>query len=99
MRKDLKPSSGSNDRDDRQGDGNDSRCYRVETDAANNVVLSGIFTGSIDYGGGAVTSQGSWDALLVKLDPYGNFLWHQRFGDEQTTRPLKSMAANALVLG
>lgn len=69
----------------RQGS-NDARCYRVALDGQNNIVLSGIFQGTINYGGGPLISQGSWDAFLAKLSPAGSHIWSKRFGDANDTR-------------
>ncbi|MBI4702987.1 MAG: nucleotide-binding protein [Deltaproteobacteria bacterium] len=50
-------------------------------DAAGNVFLGGFFQGSVDFGAGVLTSAGSYDALVAKLDKDGNALWSKRFGD------------------
>ncbi len=55
--------------------------YDVAVDPSGNVVLAGGFYGTIDFGGGALTSAGAEDLFVVKLDPAGNHLWSKRFGD------------------
>src|SRR5262249_47559744 len=50
-------------------------------DGAGNVLLTGFFDGSVDFGGGPLTSAGWSDIFVVKLDPAGNHLWSKRFGD------------------
>ncbi|MDI1437135.1 hypothetical protein [Polyangium sorediatum] len=58
----------------------------IEPDAAGNVYLTGIFSGTWDFGGGPVTSkspEGAGDVFLVKLDPNGKYLWGKSFGNGQ----------------
>lgn len=56
-------------------------CWSVTTDADGNVLIAGGFSGSVDFGGGLLTSAGSRDICLAKFDPDGSHLWSQRFGD------------------
>lgn len=54
----------------------------ASTDSAGNVIVVGSFTGSIDFGNGAMTSAGAGDYFVAKLDgANGNYLWAGRFGD------------------
>jgi hypothetical protein len=46
--------------------GNDAG-YGVTADGAGNVVTTGYFMGSVDFGGGILTSAGTFDIFLVKL--------------------------------
>jgi hypothetical protein len=62
--------------------------YGVGTDAAGNIYLSGIFTDTVDFGGGPLTSAGNYDQFLVKLDANGNHVWSKRFGDAGQTTPM-----------
>jgi hypothetical protein len=66
----------------RFGDAGDQVADGLAIDGAGNVVLAGGFTGSIDFGGGPLTSAGSYDLFVAKLDPQLEPLWGQRFGDE-----------------
>ena len=61
--------------------GEGSRVSGVAADLAGNVILTGTFTGSVDFGGGVLTSAGLGDVFFVKLDPTGAHLWSRRFGD------------------
>jgi hypothetical protein len=49
------------------------------------VYLTGYFAGTVDFDPGsgtvALTSAGSVDTFLMKLDPSGNLVWARRFGD------------------
>lgn len=52
-------------------------------DSPGAVVASGQFLGTLDLGGGPLTSGGSVDAYLAKYDANGTHLWSQRFGGTQ----------------
>jgi hypothetical protein len=52
----------------------------VAADTAGNVLLTGHFSGTADFGGAPVTSSGT-DLFVAKLSPNGNHLWSRRFGD------------------
>ncbi len=59
----------------------------VAVDAAGNVYTSGRFTGTVDFDPGAgsvnLTSAGSADAFITKMDPSGNLIWAKRVGGTQ----------------
>lgn len=65
----------------RFGSANDDRVAGVAVDSANNIVFTAFSDAAIDFGGGAVPSNGGLDAIAVKLDPMGNLVWTKRFGD------------------
>jgi hypothetical protein len=50
---------------------------------AGDVVVTGRFSAKIDFGDGALTSAGSDDVFLARLDYFGGPLWSKRFGDAQ----------------
>ena len=54
----------------------------VSVDAADDVVMTGSFNGTVDFGGGAVASQSnSVDGFVAKYDgSTGRYLWARRFG-------------------
>jgi hypothetical protein len=54
----------------------------VATDQAGNVVVTGEFRGTVDFGGGPRTSCGGGDVFLAKYDASGNHLWSLSFGGE-----------------
>ena len=41
----------------------------VASDAAGNVLVTGFFEGTVDFGGGPLMSAGSSDVFVVKLEP------------------------------
>jgi len=44
------------------------------------VVVAGTFEGTIDLGGGTLTSAGGRDLFVAKFSPTGQYLWSKRFG-------------------
>jgi hypothetical protein len=61
--------------DDQKGSG-------VAVDAQGNVLLTGAMQGTVDFGGGELSSQGGKDLFVVKLDPAGAHLWSRRLGED-----------------
>jgi len=62
--------------------GNDTG-FAVKTDAAGNVFLAGSFEGTVDFGGGALTSvspPGYGDIFVAKYSASGTHIWSKRFG-------------------
>ena len=49
-------------------------------DESANMVLGFNFSGSVDFGNGAMNSVGTIDLGLAKLDTNGNVIWTKRFG-------------------
>jgi hypothetical protein len=54
---------------------------QIVVDANGNVVLTGYFSGGIDFGGGNLASSGTEDILLAKFNSAGTHQWSKRFGD------------------
>jgi hypothetical protein len=52
----------------------------VDVDSAGNVVVVGTFQGSINLGGGSLTSVGGQDLFVAKFSPTGQHLWSKGFG-------------------
>jgi len=63
----------------RFGGSSDDQARGVAVDSGGNVILSGFFINTVDFGGGPLTSTGL-DIFVVKLSPSGAHLWSQRFG-------------------
>ncbi|MGC6468655.1 MAG: SBBP repeat-containing protein, partial [Chitinophagales bacterium] len=58
--------------------------YSIALDASGNVYTTGRFRGTVDFDPGAglatLTSAGSDDVFIQKLDPLGNLIWAKSFG-------------------
>lgn len=67
----------------------------VATDEHGNVYIAGAFKTSIDFGGGVLTSAGSDDIFLAKLDADGNHLWSKRFGSSADAQVAQSVTVDA----
>ncbi len=67
------------------GDGDFQSAFRAAFDRQGNVVVGIHFGGAIDPSGTApVTALGLRDGMVIKLDPQGEYLWHQRIGGAGT---------------
>lgn len=82
--------SGAHQWSQRFGDAsNDAAGHSVAVDSANNVVVTGSFEGTVDFGGGPLTTAGvipgfSRDIVLVKFDATGAHQWSQHFGNNNS---------------
>jgi hypothetical protein len=63
------------------GDGSGANIGAVAVDAMGNVIVTGCFDGTADFGGGALTSAGGNDIFVVEFGSDGTHLWSKRFGD------------------
>jgi len=55
--------------------------YDVAADGSGNVIVTGYFQDTADFGGGPLTSvNASSDVFIVKYSSTGSHLWSQRFG-------------------
>ena len=52
----------------------------IAVDSTGNVLLTGYFSGTADFGGGPLSSAGDWDIFAVELDAQGEHLWSRRLG-------------------
>ncbi len=59
---------------------NGSQGLAIDGDLEGHVFFSGYFTGSIDFGCTVLTSTGTADIFLSKLDTAGNCIWVQQAG-------------------
>jgi large repetitive protein len=90
----------------RMGGTTNDFCYSIAVDASGNVYTTGQFNGTADFDPGAgtfnMTSAGSWDVWISKLDAAGNFVWAKRFGSTlaDNGRTVKTDAAgNVYTIG
>jgi hypothetical protein len=58
--------------------------YSITTDASGNVYTMGTYSGTVDFDRGPavfnLTSTGSTDIFILKMDPSGNFIWAKSIG-------------------
>jgi hypothetical protein len=52
----------------------------VAVDGSGNVIVAGTFDGTIDFGGGPLTTAGGRDIFVAKFSATGTYLWAKRFG-------------------
>jgi hypothetical protein len=54
----------------------------IAVDGGGNIVVTGQFRGTVDFGGGPLTSAGDHDVFVARYDGAGVHLWSRRFGGE-----------------
>jgi hypothetical protein len=78
----------------RFGDADTQFVSAISVDAGDNIVLTGQLSGAADFGGGAITSAGSIDLFVAKLDATGKHMWSKRFGDAAGSQTGMSVATD-----
>jgi hypothetical protein len=58
--------------------------YGVAVDRSDNIVLTGYFIGSINFGGGALNASGVHFGYLAKFSPAGTHIWSKSHGANNT---------------
>ena len=58
--------------------------WGVDFDSAGNAYITGGFSNTVDFGGGNITSAGSQDIFVLKLNSSGVFQWVYKVGDSNT---------------
>ena len=74
----------------------------VAIDGNGNVTVTGAFQGAVDFGGGALTSAGSFDIFVAQYrGSDGQHVWSRRFGGTGNDRcqSVASKAGSVLVTG
>ncbi len=64
----------------RLGSTSNDECEGLALDNAGNIVITGYFSGSVDFGGGPIMSAGNQDIFLAKYDANGAHVWSRRVG-------------------
>jgi len=64
----------------RFGGTSDDYGYGVAVDGSGNILVTGQFQGSVDFGGGALVSAGSSDIFVAKYTATGAYVWAKRIG-------------------
>jgi hypothetical protein len=86
----------------RFGAGNNDHADHVALDADGNIAVTGYMRGSVDFGGGAITSAGAADGFVAALDNTGTHLWSRGFGstfDDGGTGVAADPSGNIFVTG
>ncbi|MGB0121429.1 MAG: hypothetical protein WBP55_10810 [Solirubrobacterales bacterium] len=65
------------------GSTGDDNTFDLKTDGDGNIIASGWFAGTVDFGGHHLTSNGIQDMFLVKFDAKGRTVWARSFGGPQ----------------
>ncbi|HKW15274.1 MAG TPA: SBBP repeat-containing protein, partial [Candidatus Krumholzibacteria bacterium] len=68
----------------RYGDAGSQYATALATDASGNVYMTGANANGVDFGGGLLTSAGSYDVFLAKFNPGGVHQWSAEWGDAST---------------
>jgi hypothetical protein len=63
--------------------GNAGNVHRILFAPNGDVVLTGYFYGTVDFGGGPVSSAGGYDIYVAKYSSSGQYRWARRFGSPQ----------------
>ena len=61
------------------GTGN-ARVLGIAVDRSGNVVTTGYLVGSVNFGGGTLTSAGAYDIFVAEYSATNGFVWAKRFG-------------------
>lgn len=69
----------------RFGDTSAQRGGEVAVDDEGNLLMTGRFSGLVDFGGGPLTSTGE-NIYVAKLDTDGSHIWSKRFGEASTSQ-------------
>jgi len=89
----------------------DAAGFGIATDAAGNVLVTGYFAGTVNFGGGPLTSAihisgavgtSSSDIFVVKFAPEGSHVWSKQFGNDYTDQGVgiaTDAIGNVLVTG
>jgi hypothetical protein len=62
------------------GSAQEDQGYAVAIDAAGDIFTAGSFEGTIDLGGGTLTTAGSTDLYVARFSPAGQAVWTRSFG-------------------
>jgi hypothetical protein len=63
------------------GDASSQRPYGIATDSAGNTVVTGVYQGTINFGGSTLTCAGLNDGFIARFNSAGAHVWSKGFGD------------------
>jgi hypothetical protein len=67
--------------------------FRLGADGS--LAMAVVYSGTIDFGGGSLTSMGTSSLAVAHFDSTGNLLWNKSFGGAGSTFTLDSLGVNA----
>lgn len=79
------------------GDNDNQYASAMAVDAMGNVLITGYFYGTVDFGGGPLICKDMGDIFVAKFNTQGNHLWSRRFGDEHLGSWIGSVTSAATV--
>ncbi len=86
----------------RYGDAAYQQVSGLAVDPAGAAVITGFYSGKMDFGGGPLSSTGISDVFVAKVDAGGNHVWSRRFGgtgDDRAWAVATDPAGNVVVVG
>jgi hypothetical protein len=63
------------------------QCFSVAQDQNGYVYLAAAFSGTVDFGGGGLTSAGGTDIVIARFNTAGSHLWSMRYGGTGNDAP------------
>src|SRR5262245_41911891 len=69
------------------GDSWDQQALSSTVDPLGNIIVTGYFEGTMDFGGRPLVASGPWNMFIVKFDASGNHLWSMSFASTGTRFP------------
>jgi hypothetical protein len=77
----------------------DDIAYGIDSDEFGNIYVSGRFSGLVNFGNGAtnssLTSTGTIDGFILKMNENGDFNWVKRIGGQYNTIPMNIVYKNS----
>ncbi len=95
-------SSGGHTWSKRMGGTGDDSVSKVALDGSGNIVATGYFNGSVDFGGGTLSSSGGRDIYVAKYSSTGSHVWSKRMGgtlDDVATSVAVDGSGNVFITG
>lgn len=88
----------------RLGGAGEDGAFAVTVDGDGNVLLAGLYSGQVDFGGGMMTAAGVQDLFVAKFKADGTYQWSRGFGAKDTRlnnelRIAADAAGNVVVSG
>ena len=71
----------------------------VAVDSGGNVIVTGYFAGTVDFGGGPLSTSTSSSMFLAKYSPTGSYIWAQAFPGAFGTAVAVDGSDNVVVVG